>query len=148
MRSTSSKDIWNPYSRRALLNKSRRTPDASCSTSLTRGKCTDPIIARFKGYENKDIFKDYAEYSAYKTNKTQYDDRNYASMDNMYRGKRAQKTYEFVDGLPEDYAEKAEIREEIHLANAGKTKDITISDFGKMVQFFHDDVTRINATFT
>lgn len=37
----------------------------------------------FKGLDNKEIFKDYAQYSAYKTNHMKVENRNYESMDTI-----------------------------------------------------------------
>lgn len=46
------------------------------------------MLWRFKGNDNRDVFKDYADYSAYKKNRVQYEDRNYDNMDNLISSKR------------------------------------------------------------
>ena len=62
---------------------------------------------------SKNIFRDYADYSAYKSNKVSYEDRNYGVLDNLSHGKRTQRTYEFIESLPDDYSEKEETRQEV-----------------------------------
>ena len=83
-------------------------------------RCKPVNICRFKSLEDnnsdKNIFKDYADYSAYKTNKVSYEDRNYGVLDNLAHGKRTQRTYEFIESLPDNYVEKAEVKEDIQKA--------------------------------
>lgn len=58
----------------------------------------------FKGNSTKDVFKNYADYSMYKSNYAKLDDRNYEHLDRLDRDKVASSAYEFIDNLPDDYS--------------------------------------------
>lgn len=60
----------------------------------------------FKGLDNKEIFKDYADYSAYKSNHLKTENRNYESMDTIEYPTLTEKTMEFIDTIPNEYKEK------------------------------------------
>lgn len=49
------------------------------------------------------MFKDYANYSAYKTNYVTIEDRNYTDDDMLNRSKTESRTYEFIESLPDQY---------------------------------------------
>ena len=57
----------------------------------------------FKGLDNKEIFKDYADYSAYKSNHMKVENRNYESMDSIDYSKSGERTYAFLDSIPDTY---------------------------------------------
>lgn len=68
------------------------------------------MIFRFKNTSNKEVFKNYADYSAYKGNYASLEDRNYDDYDFLHRGKVAEKGYEFIGNLPDGYEEKESVR--------------------------------------
>ena len=50
-----------------------------------------------------------------------------------------------MESLPDNYAEKAEVKEEIQKVFPNSYNEISISEFGKRIQDHHDSVSRINS---
>ena len=63
----------------------------------------------FKGTSDQSIFKDYADYSAYKSNYASIQEKEFEHLDNMRDTKPIEKVYNFIQELPDDYLEKEEI---------------------------------------
>ncbi len=55
--------------------------------------CKYIFLCRFKGKENNSVFKDYVDYSAYKTNYVSIEDRNYGDMDMLNRSNTESRIY-------------------------------------------------------
>lgn len=47
----------------------------------------------FKGNDTKNVFKDYADYTAYKTNSVSIEDRNYQNMEFMHGERGESRVY-------------------------------------------------------
>ena len=78
-------------------------PRKLCSIFSINGPCNLCMYNRFKGNQSINVFKDYADYSAYKDNYVSIEDRNYLDMDHLNRDSSESKTYEFIDQLPDYY---------------------------------------------